>query len=184
VSSEIDSGFPRQLITERLRFRRPSSGDAEAIFRRYAGSPEVTRYMSFRTHRTVEDTRAFLASADAGWNAATDFAYLIERRGDGLLLGGTGLHIERPHRYATGYILARDAWGHGYATEALTAMLALAFHRPDVRRVYAECDAEHVASARVMEKCGMQREGVLRKHSVLPNLSREPRDMLCYAKVR
>jgi [ribosomal protein S5]-alanine N-acetyltransferase len=54
----------------------------------------------------------------------------------------------------------------------------------DVHRVYALCDAEHVASAHVMEKCGMQREGLLRKHSVLPNFSPGPRDMLCYAKVR
>jgi [ribosomal protein S5]-alanine N-acetyltransferase len=176
--------FPREIITERLRLRRPRANDAEAIFQRYASSPEVTRYMSFPTHRRIEDTRAFLSLAEESWNTGTDFPYLIERREDGLLLGGTGLHIEAPHRYGTGYLLARDAWGQGYASEALTAMLELAFGQPEVRRVYALCDAEHVASARVMEKCGMQREGLLRRHTVLPNLSPDPRDVLCYSKVR
>ena len=79
-------------------------------------------------------------------------------------------------------MLARDAWGKGYATESLAAMLDLAFARPTITRVYALCDVEHRASARVMEKCGMQREGVRRAHSVLPNLSPHPRDMLCYGR--
>jgi len=184
MAAAIGGAFPHELATKRLQLRRPRADDADAIFHRYAGSPEVTRYMSFPTHRGLEDTRAFLAHANQTWNAGTDVPYLIERRGDGLLLGGTGLEIETPHRYCTGYVLARDAWGQGYATEALAAMLELAFSRPEVRRVYALCDAEHVASARVMEKCGMQREGLLRRHSVLPNLARDPRDMFCYAKVR
>jgi [ribosomal protein S5]-alanine N-acetyltransferase len=184
MTATISGSFPRELVTERLRLRRPRDDDAEAIFHRYASSPEVTRYMSFPTHRGIEDTRAFLSRAEESWNAGTDLPYLIERREGGLLLGATGLHVEAPHRYGTGYVLARDAWGRGYATEALTAMLELAFSRPEVRRVYALCDAEHVASARVMEKCGMQREGLLRRHSLLPNLSPDPRDMLCYSKVR
>jgi RimJ/RimL family protein N-acetyltransferase len=180
----ISGGFPLELATERTRLRRPRPDDAEAIFERYASFPEVTRYLSFPTHRDIEDTRAFLARADESWNAGSNFPYLIERREDGLLLGVIGLHVEAPHRYRTGYVLARDTWGQGYATEVLTAMLELAFTRPEVCRVYALCDAEHVASARVMEKCGMQREGVLRRQSILPNLSPEPRDMLCYSKVR
>jgi RimJ/RimL family protein N-acetyltransferase len=180
----ISGGFPLELITQRTRLRRPGPDDAEAIFQRYASSPEVTQYMSFPTHRGIEETRAFLARANESWNRGTAFPYLIERRADALLLGATGLHIEAAHRYMTGYVLARDAWGQGYATEVLTAMLELAFSRPEVCRVYALCDVEHVASARVMEKCGMQREGVLRSHTVLPNRSPEPRDVLCYSKVR
>ena len=174
--------YPDEIATARLRLRRPRVEDAEAVFSRYAGDPEVTRYLSWPTHRAVDDTRAFLRFAEQGWRDGTNLPYLIERLADGLLLGSTGLMAEAPGCYGTGYVLARDAWGQGYATESLGAMLALAFGRPQVTRVYALCDLEHGASARVMEKCGMQREGVRRAHLVLPNLSPHPRDMLCYAR--
>jgi RimJ/RimL family protein N-acetyltransferase len=169
------------LTTSRLVLRRPRGPDAGAIFA-YASDPAVTRFMSFHTHSSLEDTLAFLAGADEGWAARTDMPFVIERQG--MVIGSTGLHCEAPHRFATGYVLRRDCWGFGYATEALRAMLELAFSLRDTRRVYALCEQSHLASARVMEKAGMSREGVLRAHSVLPNLASEPRDMLCYARVR
>ena len=57
----------------------------------------------------------------------------------------------------TGYVLARDAWGQGYATEALAAMVNVA-HETGVRRLYALCHAGHRASWRVLEKCGFVRD--------------------------
>jgi RimJ/RimL family protein N-acetyltransferase len=51
-------------------------------------------------------------------------------------------------------------------------------------RIWAVCDVDNAASARVMEKAGMQREGVLRRWSVHPNISAEPRDSFCYAIVK
>jgi [ribosomal protein S5]-alanine N-acetyltransferase len=175
--------FPSELRTLRLRLRRPRPQDAEGAFQRYASDPEVTRYLSWPTHRSLDDTRAFLRFAEQGWNSGTSLPYMIERLSDGLLLGSTGLTAEAERCFSTGYVLARDAWGQGYASEALAAMLDLAFARPDVNRVYALCDCEHRASARVMEKCGMQLEGRRHAHSVLPNLSPHPRDVFCYAKV-
>ena len=176
--------FPQQLVTRRLRLRPPRAEDAEAIFRRYAGDGEVTRYLSWPTHTDVEETRAFLRYAEEGWEEGSNLPYLVERIDDGVLLGSTGLIVESPGCCSTGYVLARDAWGQGYATESLAAMIELAFAQPRVTRVYALCDAEHGASARVMEKCGMEREGLRLAHTVLPNLSPHPRDMLCYAKLR
>jgi RimJ/RimL family protein N-acetyltransferase len=107
----------------------------------------------------------------------------VESRSDGSLLGGTGLGFETPFRASTGYILARDAWGRGYATEALQAMVALA---PSlrIRRLYAICHVDHRASARVLEKCDFTREGILRQYATFPNL--EPGgicDVLCYARI-
>ena len=176
--------FPHLIQTARLRLRRPRAEDAGGIYIRYAGDPEVTRYLSWPTHRSVDDTRAFLEYAEAGWEDGSSLAYLVERLSDGVLLGSTGLVIESPSCFSTGYVFARDSWGNGYASESLAAMLELAFVQPSVARVYALCDAEHRASARVMEKCGMRPEGLRRAHTILPNLSPHPRDMLCYAKLR
>ncbi len=69
------------------------------------------------------------------------------------LLGGTGLGFESSSETVTGYVLSRDAWGRGYATEALSAMIDVAM-RIGVHRLSAQCHARHTTSQRVLEKCG------------------------------
>ena len=66
-------------------------------------------------------------------------------------------------------------------TEAVKALVTWALQRPEIYRVWAVCDIDNKASARVMEKAGMQREGILRRWSIHPNVSNEPRDSYCYA---
>ena len=80
-------------------------------------------------------------------------------------------------------MLARDAWGRGYATEALHAMRGLAL-RLGVLRLTAKCHPDHHASRRVMQKCGFAREGLLRGHAQFPNLTPGiASDVLCYSFV-
>ena len=174
---------PDTIQTPRLVLRRPRAEDAKAIFARYASDRDVTRYVGWPVHRSVEDTRSFLMFAAAEWEHWPGGPYLIYARAGGALLGGTGLAFETPQRAMTGYVLARDAWGLGYATESLQAMTDLA-PGCGVRRLYAICHTDHAASYRVLEKGGFTREGVLRRHSVFPNLSPdEPSDVWCYATV-
>ena len=91
--------------------------------------------------------------------------------------------FETPARAATGYVLARRAWGNGYATEALGAMVDVA-RDSGVRRLYAICHHAHRASARVLEKGGFTLEGVLRRYADFPNLEPgEPTDVLCYSTI-
>ena len=171
-----------RIETARLLLRRPRPEDAEAIFARYASDPGVTRYMSWPTLRSIEEARAFLERSDAEWRAWPAGAYLIERRAGGPLLGGTGLHFESPARAATGYILARDAWGAGYATEALHAIVELARHL-GVQQLEAQCHPDHVTSHRVLKKCGFAREGVLRGQAEFPNLAPgQPADAVRFAR--
>lgn len=81
---------PASIETTRLVLRRPSTRDAEAIFARYAGDPDVTRFVGWPRHQSVADTRAFLDFSDAEWERWPAGPYLIESRADGTLLGGTG----------------------------------------------------------------------------------------------
>jgi RimJ/RimL family protein N-acetyltransferase len=66
-------------------------------------------------------------------------------------------------------------------TEAVTALIGWALKQDAIYRVWAVCDVENGASARVMEKAGMKREGTLRRWSVHPNIGDQPRDSYCYA---
>ena len=80
-------------------------------------------------------------------------------------------------------VFAKDAWGKGYATEALRAIVDVA-RTIGVVRLYALCHTEHVVSSRVLEKCGFAREGVFRRHTEFPNLRPgEPADVFCYALI-
>jgi RimJ/RimL family protein N-acetyltransferase len=175
---------PETIETARLLLRKPTCQDAEAIFSRYAADPIVTRYMSWPTHRSVADTQAFLAWCDTEWQCMPAGSYLVFERGRGdRLLGGTGLAFKTPTYAATGYVFAQDAWGQGYATESLQAMVALA-PQIGVQRLEAICHTRHYASAHVMEKCGFVREGVLRAHIEFPNIYPGIRsDVLRYVRV-
>jgi RimJ/RimL family protein N-acetyltransferase len=176
--------LPAQHDTARLHFRRPTASDAPAVFARFASDREVTKYLSWARHRSVADTREFLEASDREWDAHGTGPYLVFSR-DGALAGATGLHLETPYRASTGYALVRDAWGRGYATELTRAMVALAWTLPRLVRLYALCHPLNVASARVLEKAGFEREGLLRKFLVFPNLdSHEPSDVLIYGLVR
>ena len=170
-----------RIETSRLVLRRPLVDDASGIFERYASDSDVTRFMSWPRHRTLTDTLAFLQFSDAELDRWPGGPYLIESRVDGRLLGGTGLGFETPDRAVTGYILAKDSWGQGYATEALHAMVGQA-RRVGVIRLYATCYPQHRASGRVLEKCGFICEGTWRDHVEFPNLAPGIRsDVLCYA---
>jgi RimJ/RimL family protein N-acetyltransferase len=179
----LDLKAPERVETARLFLQRPRTIDPEAIFRRYASDPDVTRFMAWPRHRSLADTQAFLAFSEAEWDRWPAGPYLVWSRADGTLLGSTGLAFETPYRASTGYVLAKDAWGKGYATEALQAMVETA-HTVGVRRLYAICHTEHRASWRVLEKGGFLREGVLHRYIEFPNLrSGELSDVFCYALV-
>jgi len=173
---------PERIETARLVLRRPTGNDAAAIFTRYAADLEVTRFVAWPRHVSIAETREFLAFSDAGWESSAAGAYLAESRADGRLLGSTGIHFETAERASTGYVFARDAWGKGFATEALHAMVALG-ESLHVRRLYALCHTENLASIRVLEKSGFHREAFLPKHTVFPNLrSLEPSDVFVYVR--
>jgi ribosomal-protein-alanine N-acetyltransferase len=172
-----------RIETARLVLRKPRLVDAGSVYSRYASDPEITRFQSWPTHRSPDETRAFLAFSDAEWERWPVGPYLIESRESGALLGGTGLAFETAFRAATGYVLARDAWGLGYATEALGEIVVVAT-RIGVRRVQALCHADHAPSRRVLEKCGFTCEGLLRRYAEFPNLvANGPSDVLCYARI-
>jgi ribosomal-protein-alanine N-acetyltransferase len=171
---------PERFTSARIEYRRPALSDVEPIFTRYAADPDVTRYLAWPRHVTLHDTRVFIDFSDGEWRTWGCGPYLMTSLLSGDLLGSTGISFDSPDVGSTGYVVARDAWGHGYATEALGAMRELG-GALGLRRMYAVCHVDHKASARVMEKCGFRLEGVLRRHLTFPNLGSGWRDVLCYA---
>ncbi len=190
---------PNTFETARLRLRGPRMEDAADIFERYASDPEVTRYLPWRPHRDVQETRTFLSYLLSAMENGRTSAWIIESLEDRRVMGLTTMNIasaresdllsteqERQQYYKVliAYHLARSEWGRGYATEAARALVDWAISQRQVVRVWTVVDIDNAASVRVLEKLGMVREGVLKRWSIHPNISSEPRDFYCYALVK
>ena len=157
-----------RLESTRLIFRRPVASDVGAIFSRYASDPDVTRYLGWSRHRTLDDTRGFLSFSDSEWAKRPAGPLLIESKATGELLGSTGLAFDAPTSAMVGYVLAKDAWGHGFGSEALTAMTSLAAAL-GTTHLWSMVHPEHCASAHVLEKGGFRLNATFVQES-FPNL--------------
>jgi ribosomal-protein-alanine N-acetyltransferase len=174
---------PETIQTERLVLRKPRMEDAPAIFQAYAQDPEVTRYLVWKLHQHIRETETFLERCLDIWEEGTNFPYVITLHENDDPIGMLEIHFTN-FKIEIGYALARPYWGKGLMTEALQAVINRAFDQPGIFRVQAICDVENIVSARVMEKSGMIREGLLRRYILHPNVSDEPRDVYIYAIVK
>lgn len=172
--------LPDAVPGDRLVFRRPRRRDAGAIFAAYASDPEVTRHLTWRTHRTLADTHAFLDASDRGWATGSDRPYLAWLGTE--LIGSTGLTRVGPGRVRTGYLVRRDRWGEGFAREMLRTMTEMAFARGVATSVEALVDPGHVRSRRVLEREGFRPAG--EATGVHPNLGPEMRTLARYVRER
>jgi RimJ/RimL family protein N-acetyltransferase len=174
---------PDHFDTPRLLLRIPRRDDAPAIFAAYAQDAEVTRYLTWRPHKSIEETYAIRDLMAKLWQDGEAFSYAITLTGDDTLIGMIAIHPDG-FKASIGYVLARPHWGKGYMTEAVRVVVDWLIRQPDIYRVFATCDVDNPASVRVMEKAGMKYEGLLRRYMIHPNISEEPRDCLMYARVR
>jgi RimJ/RimL family protein N-acetyltransferase len=173
---------PEIFVTERLVLRRPTLSDAAEIFA-YANDPEVTRYMVWPMHTKIEESAAFLEACGPRWEAGEEYCWAITVKPEERAVGMIGCRV-REYAADFGYVLHRAFWGQGYATEAARAVVMWLRSLSGVYRVWATCDAENLASVRVLEKTGLSCEGRLRRSTIRPNLSPTPRDTFVFALVR
>lgn len=157
---------PLDLITRRLRLRIPLLEDAPDIAR-LAGDPEISGNTLEIPHPYDQKAaQEWIAEVSAALRSGTEMLFAITGRNTGELYGVIGLmDITREHsRAKLGYWIGRPYWNQGYATEAVCAVLDYGFRILCLNRIYAFYLTRNPASGRVLDKCGMQHEGVLRQH--------------------
>lgn len=157
--------LPKKFQSERLLYRPYKFEDIDQILK-YAADLEWARYLPVPVPYTRADAEKFVASQLLlEWEKNP--AWALEYQGESI--GGINIRLVPAHALAeVGYSIARPLWGKGLASEALQTMLDLAFRSDgNLNRVRAMADARNVGSTRVMEKCGMSREGVLRQNQQL-----------------
>ena len=174
----IHLSMPPKIETERLLLQRLRYEDAEEIFYSYASKPEATRYLSWQTHHTVDETRTFLNYAVESWNYGTDYSYSIRLK-SGVLIGSIGIAND-DGKVQFGYALSPVHWGLGYTTEACLRVLAILKNAKGVYRIGSFVDCENVASIRVLLKCGLMEEARLPKWFRFVNQDNQPKDCLFF----
>lgn len=164
------------LETERLWLRRWSQEDS-GEYRRILGDPEVMRYMGsgvrFKAKRAVAgllalvsdvETRRNIDRLTSHWRRFGFGEWAVEERPTGALIGKIGLvyhpdWVADPAKVEIGWLLARRAWGQGFATEGAHASLAFAFERLGMERIISITKPENRRSLRVMERLGLSLKG-------------------------
>ena len=156
----MNTGRFTMLETERLLLRRLRGSDLVA-FLAYRNDPEVSRYQSWEGCTEAEARDMIQAlEREEPFAPGEWFQFAVELKATGKLVGDLGFRVGEDGRQAeVGYTLAREHWGRGYASEAVSRLLDHAFTDLGLHRVHATCDQENAPSVAVLERLGLRREG-------------------------
>ena len=170
----------RRLETGRLILRRYTVDDAPAMFERWCHDPEVSRFLTWPPHASVDVTRALLTEWVADYDRPDCYNWVLELKDGGGIIGNCSVVRidESIDELELGYCMGRAWWGKGYMPEAVRAIVAFLFDVVSANRVAAEHDLENQKSGRVMQKAGMTFEGVRRQGF---RGMRGIQDMACYS---
>ncbi len=152
------------LETGRLRLRKLSMRDAADVFD-YASVPEVAEHVTWEYHRNISDSMHYLRFITQQYQDGLPSPWGIIHKELGKLIGTIGYHVwSLPNGFGeVGYALSKDFWNKGYTTEAFEEVIKFGFERLRLNRVEATCKIANTASEKVMKKCGLSYEGILRK---------------------
>jgi RimJ/RimL family protein N-acetyltransferase len=162
--------LPERIETARLVLRRPLACDAAAVYSGWASDAVATRFMSWPRHRRLADSHDFLDFSDVEWDTWPAGPYVIELGVTGELIGSCGFAFRGSGLAEVGYIIARRAWGQGYATESLAAQIVAVAPLAPIT-LGATVHPDNAASLRVLEKCGFASDGAPSVAAVFPNVS-------------
>lgn len=158
------SSVNHELATKRLRLRLLQPDDAEMLFP-YLADPELSRWMTWAPHESIQDTRAYLHEVEAAFAAGASLQWAIFEAE--IFCGVIDLDEIKRTRFAVrldtaelAYWLTPAARSRGIATEASRAVLAHAFGPLGLHKVSTGCFAENEASRRVLERIGFRLVGI------------------------
>jgi [ribosomal protein S5]-alanine N-acetyltransferase len=154
---------PNTLTTPRLILRPLRDEDAHALFAIWSDA-DTMRYFSFPAMTYLEQATDRVARKLKTSANGQDLICVLELRATGEVLGDCALfHADEQCRRAEiGFSLQRKHWERGYMSEAASALIEHAFSTLNLRRIEADIDPRNVASARLLERLGFVREGLLR----------------------
>ena len=164
---------PPTLRTPRLTLRPATVADSAGLAA-IANDMRIAQWLLRMPHPYAPaDAEKWISTLASAFDGGEEVVFIISGNGAagappaGEVMGAIGLRFTAIHRRAElGYWLGVAYWRGGYATEAAQAVVDYGFERGDLDRIHAEHFDGNDASARVLLKAGMTREGVLRSHTL------------------
>lgn len=146
------------IETLRLILRRFRIEDAEDMYYKWAGDPEVCRYLSWGPHRDVETSRRRIMNWVGNYAYNNTYVWAIELKSIRMAIGSISVELssDKTMSCEVGYCIGKAYWGRGIMTEALRAVMHYLFYDVSYQRIQAKHDVLNVASGKVMQKAGMQ----------------------------
>lgn len=155
----------QRIETDRLILRRFVSGDAAAMYNNWASDSEVTRFLTWPTHPSVEVSK-FVTEDWVNSYSADDYyqwAIVLKENGDEPIGSISAVHMnEDISMVHIGYCIGRAWWHRGITSEAMKAVMDFFFDEVGANRIESRHDPRNLNSGKVMEKCGMKYEGTMR----------------------
>ena len=170
--------MPPAIETQRLFMERLKYEDAEEIFYAYSSKADATRYLSWATHKSIDETRSFLKYAVESWNFGSDYNYSIRLK-NRVLIGSIGV-VNDNGKVQLGYVMSPVHWGMGYTTEACKRILSILKNFPGLYRIGTFVDAENLASIQVLKKCGLTEEARLPRWFRFVNQDNQAKDCVLF----
>lgn len=156
----------QKLETKRLILRRFTIEDARHMYDNWASDPEVTRFLTWPTHGSVDVSAWVLADWVEHYANENYYTWTIVLKENGdVPIGSISAEIreDKIDKAHIGYCIGKQWWHKGITSEALCAVIDFLFDEVGVQRIEARHDANNPNSGAVMRKCGMKYEGTLRR---------------------
>ncbi len=155
----------KTIETARLTLRRLKITDAEMMFNNWTSDDEVTRFLRWDAHKTIDDTKHMIEQWIDGYQDESTYYWGIYLK-DGEMIGSIGVTITSEYdlKGELGYKIGSRWWNQGYTSEAAKAVIDYMFCNTDIERIDAHSSVENPASSKVMEKAGMHYEGLLKHY--------------------
>ena len=155
----------KKLETYRLILRKFTLDDAKDMFNNYGSDSDTSKYLVWNTHKNIEDSISYIKDVLEKYKKDSFYCWGVVLKETNALFGAISvidLDIKN-HTAEVGYCYGSKWWGNGYATESFRRVIAFLFDEVGIETIYADHYLDNVASGRVMEKCGLKKEGILRK---------------------
>lgn len=155
----------KRIETERLVLRRFTAEDAEAMYENWASDDDVTKYLTWPAHGSVEVSRMVLADWVSHYEEPDYYSWAIELKELGQPIGSiTAVKVnDRAELVEVGYCIGKAWWRQGITSKAMQAVMDFFFDQVGANRVEARHDPNNPGSGAVMRKCGMKYEGTHRQ---------------------
>ena len=159
-----------RIETKRLILRKLKVSDAEEIFKNWTSDEDVSRYVTWDTHNSIEDTKAWLLEVEKNYNSSKNYDWGITLKDTGELIGSIGAYLKEneDNRYEPGYCLSKKYWRKGYATESLNGVLDFLINKKGIKKFVCMHAKDNPASGSVMKKAGFK----YAKDGVFENLNK------------